>query len=393
MAAAAVAGVLAVLMVGRAEQPEDAFRLGLAAAEAGDIDRLTAAIEVLEHNPGYEQHARLLRGARSLRLRDLDVALWHLSRVPPDGELRTPALLLTGECLYWADRLAEAEGVFRTATREFPENPEAHRWLGAIYYDLGAMDHAIAELDHLARLKPDEYQPYRLQGHILSDYERFGEAIEAYQQALERNPPETIRSEIVEALANCLVRERRYSDALRLLEPVPDGSALLAIRAECLWNLGEREEARDAVERAKHVGPADSSLLLVEARMARESGEAAAAIPLLEGILQEDPHDAAARYQLALAYRDGADEQRYEQEIAKYQRSIKLRLKLSELHVEAIEDPNDAELRDEIAGLCTELGKDELAAVWRRAAEACRRAAQRGSSTDTLNLSTEVRQP
>ena len=168
----AIAGAVVAISIGRGEQPEEIFRGALEALEAGDQQAVTAAIAALEQRPGYEDHVRLLRGGRSLRLGDHDVAMWHLSRVRPEGELREPALLLTGECLYSLHRLSEAENAFRLLAAEFPENAEAHRWLGALYYDLGAMEHAISELNLLARMKPAEYQPHRLLGHIYADYER-----------------------------------------------------------------------------------------------------------------------------------------------------------------------------------------------------------------------------
>ena len=384
-AAIAVAGAIAAVVIGRPEPPGEVSRRAFAALQHGDLQTVTAAIAALEQKPGYEDHVRLLRGGRSLRLGDHDVAMWHFARVRPEGELREPALHLTGECLYSLHRLSEAENAFRVLAAEFPENAEAHRWLGAIYYDLGAMEHAISELKLLARMKPAEYQPYRLLGHIYADYERFTEAVTAYEEALKRNPPAPIRDDILEGLGKSLVQEHRYSEALRALEPLPDGPSSLALRAESHWSLGQRDEARAMLQQAQRLAPDDAAVLLLQARMARESGNAAAAVPVLERILAEDRHHAQARYQLALACRDLGEEQRYADEIAQYQKSIDLRLKFSELHVEAIGRPDDAALRDEIASLCTELGMHELATVWRRAAEAVRQTAQRQSAAEPVS--------
>ncbi len=44
------------------------------------------------------------------------------------------------------------------ALRANPECVAAHRWLGVLYYDLGAMDAAMLHLGSVSRLAPDDYR-------------------------------------------------------------------------------------------------------------------------------------------------------------------------------------------------------------------------------------------
>lgn len=359
---------------------EEHFRQGLSALERGDMEMLGAAIEALQHAPEFQPHVRVLRGGRMLREGNPSGALQLLFAHRPEGEIRAPALLLAVECFYRQGQLAEAEAVVRQLIQEQPRSANAHRWLAVIHYDLGATNAAIKELAFVMTLVPDDYRPRHLLGVIYSDFEKYAEAAKHYRKALECDPPSPQRQEIIRNLAQALVKVRQYDEALEVLRGVPEDAVLLALESECHWGLARLDRARQSLERARKLDAVERLVLLLTARIELETGNPAAAIAALKRHLERDPHDFEGRYRLALAYRQLGRLKEYEIEIARMQQSQRLRRQLSELSDLAVDRPRDADIRDQIAAVCETLGKDKLAAVYRRAANSCRRAAGLKSS-------------
>lgn len=355
------------------EPPEEAYRRGLAALNRGDLAEVNRAIASLRDEPGLERHRHLLQAGVRLKTGDPRGALEELTFVPAAGELREPSYLLKGEALYKLGRLTESEQTFLRLDKLHPDHPQVCRWLAAIYYDLGAMHHAIERLEQLARLEPDDFSPHRLLAVIHSDFERYPQAIEEYREAIRRSPPESDRRTMTRDLARALIRERRYDEALASLKDAAPDAEVFAMRAESQWNLGDRDAAQRSWREAEKVGPDDRSVLLVGARMRLDTEKPGEAVPSLQRILQKDPHDTEARYQLAMAYRQLGRPEDAARELEQKEASQKLRDRLTQLNLQAMDEPRNAELRDELAQVCDQLGKPDLAAMWRNAAENCRR--------------------
>lgn len=92
----------------------------------------------------------------------------------------------------------------------------------------------------------------------------------------------------------------------------------------------------------------------------------------MEGNHVQDPHEHLVRYQLALAYRLKGDVAASEKELARMRDSGKKRERLLVLYEKPMREPTNVKAREEIVTLLEELGKPELAAVWRRAVAAVR---------------------
>ena len=114
--------------------------------------------------------------------------------------------------------------------------------------------------------------------------------------------------------------------------------------------------------------------MILEGRMHMEDGAPEKAIEPLEQALAFDPHDFSCRYRLVRALQQSGQTKRAEDELAKKQESEKLRFELTRLYTRAVETPDSAILRDQIADLCNRLGQRDLAVWWRNAAETTRRA-------------------
>jgi tetratricopeptide (TPR) repeat protein len=352
---------------------EPAISEALTALERGDGARAEAVLLQLEGQEGCDSYVHLLRGALLMRRGADEAALDELARLEPEGNVRGPALLLTAECLYRLNRLAEAESLMRRLAAEEPDNVDARRWLGAIYYDLGANDAAIVELERVIQLAPDDFRPHRLIGLMQLDFERYTDAVEHFQHARRLTPPPRIQDELLRDLGRCLIAQHQYHEALEVLEQAPIDASVLARRSECYWSLGDVPAAERLLSEACQMDPNARDVLYLRARLLNESGDSVQAADSLQHLLRQDPYDREAQYLLALVWRRHGDEDRYQHELARWQQLDTEYRRLVDLNSAAIRQPYDAELRVQLAEVCDALGKPELAASWRRAAETLRR--------------------
>lgn len=374
--------VLAALAIGavvimRRPDPVEQFQAGLAALEQKDLDRVDGAIESLREDPAFESHRKVLEAGALLQRDKPRAALKELAEVQPEGVYQEPALLFAGEALYQSGRLKEAEQVFLKYDRLHPDRPQVSRWLAAIYYDLGAMSLAIEHLEKLAKLDPTDYAPHRLLATIHVDFERFSQAVPEFEKALERSPPATVRESLIHGLAKALMRERRYDDALAALEDARPDAETLVRRSECLWSLGRQDEAKQALARAIEYEPDKEEVLRWQALLLIDEGDFKQAEPVLKRLLEQEPHNLEARYQLAQVYLSSGDKAAHDLELERLERSTRLLDRLTVLSQQAIEQPYDAELRDQMADICDQINRPQLAESWRRMARSLRAAQQK----------------
>jgi tetratricopeptide (TPR) repeat protein len=354
-------------------RPRRLFLQGIEAADRHDFEAFSANLSALSKIPGREPEVHLLTGLQLLRRGEYHEALVEFGQSPPDGERRQPALLYAGECLYRVGALVEARNCLQTLAEEHRDLSAPHRWLAAIHYDLGAMNDAMAELEQLMRLEPHDFKPHQLLAEIFADAERFPDAIEHYRRALALHPSRAQADELWRDLARAQVSQRNYRDALESLESLRDSPTVLSLRAECLLGLGRSAEAVAALDQASEQSPHDRRVLLLQARIAIDRGEPAAAISPLRDLLSGDPHDYTARYQLAQALQRLGRSRESTEELARMESSRALALRLTQLSQEANELPDDPDVRVRLAETCESLGKTALALTWRKAASALRR--------------------
>jgi tetratricopeptide (TPR) repeat protein len=331
---------------------------------------LAQRLEVL----GWDDHARLLRGEAFLRDHQFDRALYELNQIQDRGDLLVEASVIYGLAFLSVQRLWEAEKLLRYVLSKQPDRLEAHRGLAAIYFDQGALTLAVRQGEECARLEPRKGYPYRFLGVIFKDLARYAEARAAYQQALERELSAEQVADVKEGLAEVLVLQKEYTQALKLLEDCPSAltsqPTMLACRAECLWTLDRAEESKRLLNEALREHPQAVELLRLRAKLHLSANEPESAASLLERALQVDHHDSVSRYQLVQAYQrlGRAKEAALQQQLLKQTQDYLT--ELTKLNEEIAQRPWDGAVRTRLAEVCDKLDKPELAAMWRRAAAA-----------------------
>jgi hypothetical protein len=111
--------------------------------------------------------------------------------------------------------------------------------------------------------------------------------------------------------------------------------------------------------------------LRVRARVLEDAGKTDQAVETLNEILIAEPYDVESRYLLVqlLGSSDRAAERDRQQ--AEYARYRALQDRLVELNLAASADPDALAPRLELIQVCRDLGRVELAEMWRRAADFC----------------------
>ena len=370
--AVVVAGIWAYSFSDRRWHRE--FELGWAALTEGRLAEVSVRIGRLRQHPEFANHIRILRAGVLVRTGNPDGGLELLGRIAADDQLLERKLLLTCEALYQLKRFADA-AVVAMKILELPSHgSQAHRWLGAIYYDLGSMNQAEFHLRKLAALEPQDYSPFHLLGQVHNDFERFPEAIEDYRQALKRNPSVEIIPKLRLGLATAQAKSNDFHAALATLESdrLGDDIESQALLAECLWSVGRKSDSQRLLERIQAIDPDNTEVLWLEARFALEEGQTANAISALLKIVANDPFHDVALMELAASHRrlgNSAEADRY---LARRKSARELFEKMVNLNTRAIREPLNADVREELADVCENLGKPDLATVWRDAAKALR---------------------
>lgn len=364
----------ACLMLRRPPASEQLYRDGWNALQRGHWSRVSTSIRNLKDRPDALDQVRVLRGGLLLRTGDPAAAMTELSRVRSDGSEGVRALLLICEALYSQKHWISAEVAALEVLRRQPDDVEAHRWLGAIYYDLGAMSHSEEHLKKVAELAPTDYASHRLLGLMHKDFERYREAIADYQAALERQPPEDVRREILVELAQSQMKHNDYAGAAESLKITWPKEAIepQALQAECQWSLGQKELAQQALSKLRAESPRHTDILRLTAKFALDDGRPAEAIEPLKQLIELDPHNDQTLMELSAAYRRLGQEAEADQFLQRRNATRALMEEFVDLNKRAINEPSNADLREQIALKCELLGKKELAAVWRDAARALR---------------------
>ena len=350
------------------------FELGWAALSEGKLSEVSVRMGRLRQHPEFAEHLRVLRAGVLVRTGNPNGGLEILRRISAEDQLRERVLLLTCEALYQLKRWADAATVALKILELPSHGSQAHRWLAAIYYDLGSMDQAVGHLRELAALEPQDYSPFHLLGQVHNDFERFSKAIEDYRQALKRNPPVEIIPELCFGLATAQAKSNDFQAALATLESVRLGDNIeaQALLAECLWSVGQKAEAQKRLARVQAIDADNTEVLWLAARIALDEGQTTNAISVLSKIVATAPFHNIALMELAASHRRLGNIAEADRYLARRNVARELFEKMVNLNTRAIREPQNADVREELADVCENLGKPDLATVWRDAAKALR---------------------
>ncbi len=171
--------------------PHDAeFRLFRARLLAEDGRSVSAAEELKKvlRGPARSILSGVVEVARAI---DSDDALPVLEQVRRLDPALVQAQVALGEALYKEGKHARAEFEFRQAAQRLPDDPRVAFGLARVLLARGQRDAALEAVDRalkLGNLGDSVDEAFGLRGEVLMLQERYGEAAEAYRQALRTSP-------------------------------------------------------------------------------------------------------------------------------------------------------------------------------------------------------------
>jgi tetratricopeptide (TPR) repeat protein len=350
------------------DRPERRFIRGWEAFERGDAITAFQESRALLSSEAFQPHAHLLAGALLLRSGKPAEALAELSLANGHADTSLKALVLAAEGYYALSRFGEAAQAARGALEREPDSIDARRWLALAYYDLGAGQMAAEQLQVLAQADPADAGPHRMLGLIEKDRTAFVAAIEAYQEALRRQPDHPQREEILVEMAESMVKIRRFDEALEALSQCPSTSETLVLAAQCHAGLGNDEGERQALEQAMELSRDDLAVLLARANYLSRHEQHAQAAAILEKAVALYPNDGTAHYQLGQAYERLDESQKAARQFELQKKVQALEKEFSELHHSVTIDADNPQLRYRLGDLARKLDKPKLAEMWFKAA-------------------------
>lgn len=363
-------GTAAVLWL---RQPSFSFDTLVVAADNGDLSTVAPAVRRLRNSKTESAQADVLEAILLLRGGRVEKALSLLAGVDQEGPLRHIVMQYAGESLHRLQRLGEAARILEVLVREQPDNVEAHRWLGATWYDLGAYNAAIVELEAVVRLAPDDYRPHHLLGIMYADFEQHAESIREFTAALKGAADPQLRDSMLLELAKAHAALHEYQQATACLDQASESGTAARLRAVCLLADGQPEQADEQIRRAKQLGEESPELAVLESELLEQQGSIAQAESVLQQAILKWPAWAGLYYRLGNVQKQLGQDQQAAATLQTWQKYRDLATELTQLNLKAIAEPFNAEIRDRLAVVCQELQKPELAEMWKTAAEACRK--------------------
>jgi tetratricopeptide (TPR) repeat protein len=175
------------------------------------------------------------------------------------------------------------------------------------------------------------------------------------------------RLEVLLELAQLQVDLLHHAEALETLRQLAEAPAVLSLRAECHYALGDVEAAQGCLTRALELDPQDSKSWLLQGRLALDANDLERALESLNRALERRPLDVAVHHVLAQTYFRVGRESVGRQHAQRAQELRDLSEEFEKLNQQAMHDPQDVTLCFKLGRMAEQLGRTPIAEYWYRA--------------------------
>lgn len=344
------------------------FQHGMAAAKKGDTETVLHEASLLLKTTGFESYGHMLRGTWFLETREYVAAANEFGMATDDPKIRTEAFIRRGEAFYRMHQFVNAEQVLLQALELDADNSDARRWLASTYYDLGSMSLALEHLRIIGEMNSDDGRPFRLIGRIEKDFQHQGDAIEDYREALRRILLESEREAVIEELAECLVHQLQYAEALQTLQDAKPSASVFSLQASCYAAMGDPATAISKADDALALNPDLVSAILTRASIELEVGKPENVIGMLEDAAASHPGNFEILFQLVKALRQAGRNSEAAEKSGRLAELEALVTEFARLNAIAFRDLGDAQLRFQLGQLAQQMDRPDLARAWLEAA-------------------------
>ena len=343
------------------------YRKATQALDSGDFEKAEEIRGKLSKDPQYGVLATAVEALALVKKGKHQQAMELAESISEVPVMQGESYAIAGEVFQREGNWNAAIDAFNHSIEINPQHTRAHRWLGIIYYDSGAMRLATEHLRKVADLDTSDVRALFLSGRIHADYEQFQEAVQDFGRLLDRNPPTELEVTARVAMSESLCELRRLEDARSALEGCPEVAAVFATKARIEEAAGNVTAAADFAQSALELNPKNRRARLVLGRMHVGQKEFSEAIEVLQLAVEQHPFDHETRLLFGRSLLAEGDTEKGQMEIERATELKDTFLKFSDLHQDAIKQPFNVDLRLQLGQFAERLGKFEIAKSWYRA--------------------------
>lgn len=216
----------------------------------------------------------------------------------------TSALFLKSYLLFRTSRYEESLKLISTYLRQQPTNPDARKILGMDYFMLGIPEQAETELKRAIELNANDSESFYYLGRLYFTRDNMPDALTAFQRAVQLDSS-SVRAhnhlgQAFEGLGQYAAARGAYLKAIELEQRQTAKShwPYFNLGLLCL-NQGRFSEAVNYLRLSVHRNPSWSQGKLKLAKALLATGDSGSAGALLREVIETDPQNATAHYQLA----------------------------------------------------------------------------------------------
>jgi tetratricopeptide (TPR) repeat protein len=283
--------------------PELTVRVALAFLSARDTTSTVEVLDAARKGRGASPRISYYAGLVHERLRHFDVAATAYAEVPLTSELFPEARARRAICLSQAGRHAAALELLREALAERPDDAELWVHQARAHERAGAPERAVATLKEALARKPSS-ELYEALASTLQRQKRSAEAVSLLREAISREPREPALRYV---LANVLLAQGDEDGAITCMRGVlavdPEHAAAMNFIGYVLAQRGrDFAEAERLVRRALQLRPDTGSFLDSLGWIHYQRGDYPRALQSLERAAELEPEEPVILEHLGDAY-------------------------------------------------------------------------------------------
>jgi len=287
--------------------------------------------------------------------------------------IETADLLLIAELLFHTNRLGPAEQLIAVVLDRQERRVAALRLAIEIRMKLGSDAEVMRHTEEWVQFEPNNPKPFRVQAAVHRNHGRWDNFVVAAEKAVELTPPTDwiLQVELVDGYTHLGRIDDARRELNRIQEARPDLIKLAPVmHARLLLQEGDDESAEKIIDRCLITYPDDTEALMVKGKLRVAQGDYDLAIALFDKVQKIDPADEQAYYQLGQAHARVGNKDQGRKYLVQHRRLLDAKIELYGLEQKAAREPQNAEVRRELAAAYSDIGLPQLAEFWTRAARA-----------------------
>lgn len=247
-------------------------------------------------------------------------------------------------------------------------HPDAHlivEILTPLYLNLFQLGPASESLDYWIQLEPNYDKPYLIRADLHNRMMRRTQALQDYEKAVALNPD---NEEARLLYANMLVHQKfpakAYPHYEWLMQRRPNDPQVLRGMANCLTNQGDTDRARDLLDELLRNDPNDAITMGILGQLELNSGRTERAEEVLRRAAKIMPYELSLLYLLGQVLDRNVKPEEATAVNKQMERYEALQKRSKELMEAMMRDPQNPEIRRQLAECLRDVGLEDEAKRW-----------------------------